>query len=106
MGGMEAMANLACEKGYHHWPADIQVKEGGPNKVRKGGATLQLSWTANPKLWALTLFFKLHAPYFRVLGYIWICMRQISQKVPLSTCFLQKGLESTDLGASQQCIIF
>ena len=24
----------------------------------KGGATLQLSWTTNPNLWALTLFFK------------------------------------------------
>ena len=59
----------------------------------QGGATLQLSWTTNPNLWALTLFFKLLAPYFNttsVLGYIWICMRQISPKVPLSTCFLQK----------------
>ena len=49
------------------------------------GATLQLSWTTNHNLWALTLFFKYHAPYFSstyVLGYIWICMRQISPKKP------------------------
>ena len=59
----------------------------------KGGATRQLSWTTNPNLRELTLFFKLHAPYFNstsVLGYIWICMRQISPKVPLSPCFLPK----------------
>ena len=55
----------------------------------KGGATLQLSWTTNPNLWALTLYFKLLAPNFNstsVLGYIWICMRQISPKLHLSTC--------------------
>ena len=26
--------------------------------ISKGGATLQLSWTTNPNLWALTSFFK------------------------------------------------
>ena len=50
----------------------------------------------------------LNAPYLgsiEVWGYIWICMRQISPKVPISTCFLPKQLESMDLGASQQCVI-
>ena len=32
-------------------------------------------------------------------------MRQISPKVPLSTCFLPKYFGSMDLGASQQCVI-
>ena len=75
----------------------------------KGGATLQLSWTSKTSPWALTLFFKLNAPYFgsiKVWGYIWICMRLISPKVPLSNFFLPKWLESKDLGATQQCVIF
>ena len=33
-------------------------------------------------------------------------MHQISPKVPPSTCFLPKQLESIDIGASQQCFIF
>ena len=35
-----------------------------------------------------------------------MCMRQIFQKVPLRTCFVQKELESMVLGASHQCVLF
>ena len=55
-------------------------------------------------------FLKLNAPYIgtkEVPGYIWICKRQISPKIPLSTCFFSSmQLEGMDLVALQQCIIF
>ena len=92
LGAINQMA--MCNYKYSSDISLINFISVGTFQQGTGGATIQLSWTTNPNPWALTPVFKLNVSYFgstEVWGYIKICVRQISQKGPLSTCFYQSS---------------